>query len=263
MTGKYLRLWSKTFALELSSEMAYKTNFIIKSLALMLADFVGPLIIILIYSSSSGIPGWSFEEFILFHGTFIFVTGLSHAFLIILPLQVIENVREGTFDKILVKPFNPLLYLTFSSIDLEGFAEVFAGLVLIIWAFVKLNIIVFSLNTLLYLFMILTAFVLLYSLMVLISSFAFLFVKSFGLFDLLFKLLDVGRYPMSIYGFEMRFIFTFILPIAVVSFYPASALLGTLNLVSLIEILIPIIIFLVFSILMWNIAIKKYTSAGG
>lgn len=261
--NKYLKLWVKTFALELSSDMAYKGNFIVKSLGLILADLIGPIVMLLIYANSLGIPGWGFEEFILFQGTFILVMGLSHAFLFIFPFQVIENVRHGTFDKFLVKPFNTMLYLTFSSIDIEGFAEVFVGLVLIIWAFIKLNLIILSFNTLLYLFMIVIAFIFMYSLMVLISSLSFLFVKSLGLFDLLFKLTDVSRYPMNIYGFEMRLIFTFILPVAVISFYPASALLGTLNILNLALISMPVTAFLIFSIIMWNLAMKKYTSSGG
>ena len=76
-------------------------------------------------------------------------------------------------------------------------------------------------------------------------------------------MIDVGRYRMNIYGFEMKLIFTFILPIAVISFYPASVLLGTLSFLSLVEILTPVIVFLIFSIVMWNFAIKKYTSSGG
>ena len=111
--------------------------------------------------------------------------------------------------------------------------------------------------------MIVIAFIFMYSLMVLISSLSFLFVKSLGLFDLLFKLTDVSRYPMNIYGFEMRLIFTFILPVAVISFYPASALLGTLNILNLALISMPVTAFLIFSIIMWNLAMKKYTSSGG
>lgn len=260
---KYLKLWKNTFSLELSSDMAYKANFIIKSFALVVADLIGPLIIMLIYRSSSGVPGWSFEEFLLFQGTFIFVVGMSHSFFFLIPFQAIENIREGTFDKIMIKPFNPLLYLTFSSVDIEGFAEVITGLALMVWAFVKLEIILISLNTLAYMILMLLALLFLYSLMVLISSFAFLFVKSLGLFDLLFKILDVGRYPMNVYGFEMRLIFTFILPVAIISFYPASALLGTLGIANILEIFLPVIAFFGFSIFLWNLAIKKYTSAGG
>ena len=208
---KYLNLFKKTFALELSSEMAYKGNFFIKSLGLILADFIGPLVILLIYTNSSGIRGWGFEEFILFQGTFVLVTGLSHFLLLGLPFQVIENVREGTFDKILIKPFNPLIYLSFTSIDLEGLAEVLAGLSLVIWGFIKLDILIVSFNTLLYIFLILVAFIFLYAAFVLMSAMAFLFVKSFGLFDLFFKIIDVARYPLNIYEGGMRFIFTFLL----------------------------------------------------
>lgn len=259
----YLRLFKKTFALELSSEMAYKTNFFIKSLALITADLIGPLVTLLIYSNSSGIPGWSFEEFLLFQGTFIFVIGLSHFLLILIPYHVIENVREGTFDKILIKPYNPLLYLSFTSVDLEGIAEVLAGLFLIVYSFIKLNLVLFSLNTILYIFLIVMGLIFLYAAFVLMSALAFLFVKSFGLFDLFFKIMDVARYPLNIYEGGMRFLFTFIIPIGIVSFYPASVLLKGLNIIILIEILVPIGLFLIFSMWMWNKAIKNYTSAGG
>ncbi|MBU2634525.1 MAG: ABC-2 family transporter protein [Nanoarchaeota archaeon] len=259
----YLTLFKKTFALELSSEMAYKWNFFIKSLGLIFADLIGPIIILLIYTYSSGIPGWKFEEFILFQGTFILVNGLAHTLLFGLPFQVIRSVQQGTFDKVLIKPFNPLLYLSFSSIDIEGIAEVLAGLGLIIWAFVKLGIIVFSWNTLLFLFLILLAFVFLYATFVLMSSLAFLFVKSFGLFDLFFKIIDVARYPLSIYEGGMRFVFTFLIPIGIISFYPVNVLLGGLSIMTLLEILIPVLLFLGFSVFMWNRAIRKYTSAGG
>lgn len=260
---RYSSLFKKTFALELSSEMAYKTNFLIKSFALITADLIGPLVMMLIYTNSSGIPGWSFEEFLLFQGTFIFVIGLSHFLLMMIPVHVIDNVREGTFDKILIKPYNPLMYLSFTSIDLEGLAEVFGGLFLIIYSFIKLDLNLFSLNTIFYIFLILMAFVFLYGCFILMSSLAFLFVKSFGLFDLFFKIMDVARYPINIYEGGMRFLFTFIIPIGIVSFYPASVLLKELSVISVGSVLVIILLFLVFSIWMWNKAIRKYTSAGG
>jgi len=259
----YLRLFRKTFALELSSEMAYKTNFFIKSFSLITADLIGPLVILLIYSSSFGVPGWSFEQFLLFQGTLIFVMGLSHFLIIMFPVQVIDSVREGTFDKTLIKPYNPLLYLSFTSVDLEGLAEVLAGLFLIIYSFIKLNLILFSLSTLLYIFLILLGFIFLYAAFILMSSVAFLFIKSFGLFDLFFKVMDVARYPINIYQGVMRFLFTFMIPIGIVSFYPASVLIRGLDLLTIVKIIIPIAIFLIFSIWMWNRAIKNYTSAGG
>ena len=249
--------------MEISTDLAYKTNFIIRCFALVISDFIGPLIVLLIYNSSLGVPGWKFEEFILFQGTFIFVTGIAHTFIYHIPFNVIENVREGTFDKILTKPFNPLLYLTFSSIDLEGIAEVITGIFLIAWSLIKLDISIFSLNAVYYALFLLLALLFLYSAMIMISALAFIVVRSFGLLELLFKFMDVARYPMNIYGLEMKFIFTFLLPIAVISFYPASALLGRFSIATFIEILVPVSIFFAISLFAWNFGIKKYTSAGG
>ena len=260
---KHFNLFKRSLGMEISTDLAYKANFLIRCFALVISDFIGPLIVLLIYNSSSGIPGWKFEEFILFQGTFIFVTGIAHTFLYMIPVHVIENVREGTFDKILIKPFNPLLYLTFSSIDLEGIAEIITGTFLIAWSMIKLDISIFSVNTVYYAMFLLLALLFLYSAMIIISALAFLVVRSFGLFELLFKFMDVARYPMNIYGFEMKLIFTFLIPLAVISFYPASALLGRFSILTFIEILVPVSIFFAISLFAWNLGIKKYTSAGG
>ena len=65
------KYWMKNLALELQKEMIYKLNFFLKVVGLVLADIVAPLITLLIYRSTPGIPGWTFEEFILFQGSFI------------------------------------------------------------------------------------------------------------------------------------------------------------------------------------------------
>jgi ABC-2 type transport system permease protein len=260
---KYLKLFKKTFALELSSELAYKANFIIKLLALVLADMVGPLVILLIYTTTSGIPGWTFEQFILFQGTFVFVIGFSHFMLFTMPYTVIENIREGTFDTILIKPFKPLLYLTFRSIDLEGLAEVVVGLGLIIWSLIKLNLSIFSLNFLVYILLVIIGLLFMYALMILTSSLSFLVVKSYAVAEFFLRLIDLARYPINIYSYSFRFVLTFLFPIAIVSNYPAAALLQSMSLINLIKIILPVFIFLGITIFLWNLAMKKYSSAGG
>lgn len=259
---KYLRLFWESLKLELSTDMAYKMNFFFKAFSLVIADIIGPLIAMLIYSTTSGIPGWRFEEFILFQGTFILVFGINHFFFITFPFAIINDIRQGTFDKILVKPYNPLLYLSSTSIDVEGLAEVFVGALLVIWAAMRLEI-PFSLNILFYLVIILCALVFFYALMIIIASLAFIFTKSFALLDLFFKMVDLARYPLNIYSTELRFFMTFIFPIAIVSSFPAEALLRGFSILRLVEIILPVIGFLIVTLFFWNYSLKKYTSSGG
>ncbi|MDD5254201.1 MAG: ABC-2 family transporter protein [Candidatus Nanoarchaeia archaeon] len=249
--------------MELSSELAYKWNFIIKSIALIISCIITPIVTLLIYNNTSGIPGWSLEEFILLQGTFIFVLGIARLFMFDFPSKIISNVRRGEFDKFLLKPYSPLLYLTFSSIQIEGIAELTTGLCLIVWSFVKLNLDIWSFGFLFYLMFIALGILFLYSFIILISSLSFLIVNSYALFDLFFKLTDLSRYPASIYGLTVRFFVTFLLPLAILGYYPAEAMLRGANLGLILQISIPVILFFFITLFLWNRAMRKYSSAGG
>jgi len=260
---RYFKLFFKSWALEISSHMAYKANFLTKMLAIMLMDIVGPLVILLIYTNTAGIPGWSLAEFILFQGTLTLVFGFAHGLIVMMPVRVLEDVRNGHFDKHLVKPFNTLKYFLFSSADIDGFAEIFVGLILVSWAFFKLELTVFSVNFLIYLALIVVGIMFQYALFILIGALTFLFVKSWALFDILFTLEGFARYPLNVYNTGIAFFLTFVFPIAISAFYPVEALLRGLTVINMLKIVIPVLIALVVSVWAWNVAIKKYSSAGG
>lgn len=260
---KTLELVWRSMVLAFNKEMAYKTNFIIKVFALMIADFVGPIITTVIYATTLGVPGWSFEQFLLLQGIFILVMGLMHFAQIAIAWRTVYEVREGTFDKFLTKPYNPLTYLTLTSWDPEGLGETFVGLVLIVYSMIKLSIPILSINFAVFLLTIILALIFTYSVLIIIASLSFLFVKSFGLFTIFFQLMDIARYPSTIYSYGMKFFVSFIIPVTVTASVPAIALIEGYSLVNLIWIMLPVIIFLFIAVAFWNTAMKKYSSAGG
>jgi len=259
---KYCRLWKKTVALDLSSEMAYKINFFIKMFGIFLMDIISPLLALLIYNSTSGIPGWNLHEFFLFQGTFILVAGISHFFIWAIPYKVIDMVRTGNFSNVLIRPYNPLGYVTSTSVDFDGISEMIVGLFLTLYASSVLKI-GLSINVLYYIFIILIAIVFQYSLVVIVSSLSFLVVKSYALLDIWSNFLDLGRYPSTIYSTSLRFFVTFLFPVAVSAFYPASALLRRINPLTILIAIFSVSAFFIFSLVLWNLAMKKHTSAGG
>lgn len=257
----YLKLWKKFLALELQAEMMYKLNFIFKIVSFIIADIIAPIITLLIYTTTPGIPGWSFPEFILFQGSFIIVFGLAHLFVMGMPAQVIEAVRDGSFDKYLVQPVKPLWHLTLSAWDLEGAAEVMTGLVLIGWAMSQLQLA--AINIAIYPIFILLGLLFIYSLMIIIAALAFLVVKSWALYDIFFKLSDFGRYPLTIYEGTLRFFLTLIIPIGLVAFYPAEVMVRGGIGHNLLMAGVPVIILFGVALVLWRAAMKKYSSAGG
>ncbi|MBW3022723.1 ABC-2 family transporter protein [Candidatus Woesearchaeota archaeon] len=252
----------KSMALAFSKEMAYKANFIIKVFALMIADFVGPIVTTVIYATTAGVPGWSFEQFLLLQGIFIFVMGAMHFSQIAIAWRTVHEVREGNFDKFMLRPYNPLTYLTLTSWDPEGLGEVAVGVSLIAYSILKLGISILSLNFVFFIALLALALVFTYSIVVLIASFSFIFVKSFGLFNIFFQVMEIARYPATIYDYGMRFFISFLIPVSVAATFPALTLIGQYGL-NILYVAVSVFAFLALSLVLWNVAMKKYSSAGG
>jgi len=257
------KVLSRSLVNEIATDLAYKFNFVVKLIAVGMWDLIGPLIMLFIYQNTVGIPGWSFEQILLFTGTFSLVFGFSRVFFIRLPGIVLHNLRDGLFDKFLVKPYNPLAYLTAISVDPMGFADLFVGLVIVTYAFVKLGLTIVSLNFVLYIILMLFGVMFLYSLLILIASFAIIFIRSSALFDIFFSVLAFSRYPLTIYGAGLTLALTFLFPIAITAHYPVQALLTGLTFLGILKVTLPVLAFFILSITFWHFAIKKYSSAGG
>ena len=247
--------------LSLQHIMSYKTAFFLVIVSLFLGDLIIPVVSTIIYQVSSGIPGWTLYEFILFQGTLIIVVGLWHTFFADLLGETIGSIEAGEFDKILLRPFNALAFMTSNSFDPEGLAEILAGTLIVLFALIKMNL--FTVFLLVYVLIIILATLFEYALTIIAAALAFTFVKTWRLFEFISIVEKFSRYPLEVYTMPLRFVLTFIIPAAIAAYYPASILLGKQALITTLWVAIPVLIFFTFSLWLWSVAIKKYSSAGG
>jgi ABC-2 type transport system permease protein len=103
----------------------------------------------------------------------------------------------------------------------------------------------------------------LYALFVLVLSMAFLFVKIDNLSYLMASIFDAARWPSSIFRGALALIFTFVIPLAVMTTYPSLALLGRVGAGRVAIATVVAAFFVALSRLAWVRAIRRYTSAGG
>lgn len=260
---KYPKLAGKMMQVQLNKEFAYKTNFIITIIGMTLGDFIGPLMAMIIYGTTVGIPGWTLDQFLLFQGTLIFVFGLGHALWWGFFWVAFEAIERGDFDKYLLKPYNSWLYIAAAGIDWDGFIEVIFGLVLIIYAMIKLQISITNTGFFYYLVLIGAAVLFQSALMTFVTAGSFIAVKNEALYNLFMRMFDFARYPLTVYGVGLRIFLTFFFPVAVSSFYPAEALIRGMGVAELIMVIMPVIAVFCISLWAWHRAIRKYTSAGG
>lgn len=260
---KYPRLAGKMVQIQLNKDLAYKANFIISILGMLLGDFIGPLVAIIIYSTTLGIPGWSLDQFLLFQGTYTLVFGLGHVLCLGFFYTVYEAVERGEFDKYLLKPYNSWLYIMAIGIDWDGSPEVLFGAALTAYAMIQLHTNIISAGFLAYLLLVAVGVLFQYTIITLIASGSFLAVKNEALMQTFYKLSDFARYPLSVYGVGLRFFLTFLFPVAISAFYPAEALLRGMSISNIVLVIVPVIVLFAASLWMWNMTIRKYSSAGG
>ncbi len=258
-----LRIWKGWVKLKFSSAMTFRFNFFLKAIAMVIFGIMGPIAALIIYSVSSGIPGWSFEEFLLLNGIFIFVSRLSALLFGGLAEDTIEKVREGEYDVNLVKPVSPLAFASVTAIKLDDAAGVLVGGFVIIYSLLKIGWLFNLINLLSFVFLLALAVIFMYSIDILIAALGFLVVKSYALLDIFYEIVGVGKNPLTIYGVTGIMFLTFVFPVGLAAFYPASAILGRMQTIALLYLAATALGFFAAALVLWKLAIKKYTSAGG
>ncbi|MCI0670291.1 MAG: ABC-2 family transporter protein, partial [Myxococcaceae bacterium] len=103
--------------------------------------------------------------------------------------------------------------------------------------------------------------VLLYSLWILTVSAAFYVVKIDNLTYLFTSIFDAARWPVRVFPAPVAFIFTFVIPLALMTTFPAEAMLGRLSPGSLLWAVVGCALFTAVARAVWMGSLRRYTSA--
>jgi ABC-2 type transport system permease protein len=109
--------------------------------------------------------------------------------------------------------------------------------------------------------MLCAAVLVLYSIAILVVSIAFVAVRVDNLLYLFQSVFDVARWPSTVFRGALAVIFTFVLPLALMTTYPALALLGKLTPQTAVAALAGSLLFAGVARAIWIVSIRRYTSA--
>ncbi|MBL8933270.1 MAG: ABC-2 family transporter protein [Archangium sp.] len=214
-------------------------------------------------SSAQGVPGWSFGETLLVVGCFITLQAVIDGAISPSLSSVLDHVRKGTLDFVLLKPHDAQLLVSTARFQLWRAAGlVHAGIVFTL-GFRELGHGPTLLGVAEALLLLLVATALLYSLWLLIVSVSFYAVKVDNLSSLFTSIFDAARWPASVFRGVFRIVFTFVIPLVVMTTLPAEALLGRLPWTSLVASIVGAAVFAVVARAVWLSSLRRYTSAGG
>jgi ABC-2 type transport system permease protein len=101
----------------------------------------------------------------------------------------------------------------------------------------------------------------LYSLWLAVISLAFWFVRVDNLSYLFNAIFEAARWPVGVFRGWVRFALTFVIPVGLMTSFPAMALLGTLSAKNTLAATGLALTLLVVSRTLWTRALRHYTSA--
>lgn len=216
------------------------------------------------------INGWSFPQLSFLIG----LSFISHGFedMFFLQNRYIEHrVLEGQFDQFLIRPLNVFFLFNTSNFNLVGLYDILPGIVILIYACGQLQFPLTFLNILWMLIITVAGTFIRAAQLILTGSLAFWTKKSRALEDTNLTLMDrTSVYPMTMYPKWFQIIFTFMMPLGFITFYPVRGLLNiaadaAFPVAPDLIVWAPIVAFVYFLIAraVFNYGLKhKYESAG-
>ena len=245
----------------LSLAVQYRLDFVIEGVLALLWMAVALVPVLVVFGARLEVAGWTFPEMLLVLGWFVALKGFLEGAISPSLMNVVEHIRKGTLDFVLLKPVDAQLLVSLTRIEPWRCVDLFGALAIFVYAFRKLGHWPSAGGVALALVLLLAALVVLYSIAILVVSIAFFAVRVDNLLYLFQSTFDVARWPISVFRGFLAVVFTYVLPLALMTTYPALALLGKLTMQTAMGGLAGTVVFALVARAIWRASIGRYTSA--
>lgn len=260
--GFYLRIYRKILAQDIKSKMSYRADFIISTLGMIFTNIAGFVSFWIIFQNFPSINGWDFNEMLFLYGfSLVSITPVQCFFDNNWSLRM--YVYNGDFIKYCFRPVNLFFYFQSEVFDIKGLGQLAFGIGTIAYAWSRLEIGFSALMLLKLIVFLITASLVMIALQNAAAATCFWIQNSFIVLDLVNKIKDYAKYPITIFGSVFRFVFSFVFPIAFIAYYPSLVILRP-DEVPLLSWLSPLVgaLFFFLSYKFWMYGALKYNGTG-
>jgi ABC-2 type transport system permease protein len=260
-----IRLFLAAARSNIAARLAYRTNSLGGMAISIISEMLLPLMTVLVYSAGTSFPGWSLEEALLLQGILIMSRGAGYMLFMSMPYTVMNAVREGTFDLVMIRPVPAAFLSMMLSLSLEDISIFLSGAAVFLVSAVRLHLAPAFGPSAWMAVLFLTGLAVMFGFALLMSATMFKWVGNSRIGEIYESIAGFGRYPTQVFPGIFRTLITYILPVALLGSLPAEVFLGKLDPVPL-EMLVILICsggFLLAAYAVWHLMIRQYSSSGG
>ncbi|HVY71951.1 MAG TPA: ABC-2 family transporter protein [Verrucomicrobiae bacterium] len=259
---RYLGLYGALWRNSVMREMGFKSSFLLWIVvegmwfALHLC-FVG-----VIYMHTDHIGDWSKWQVVMLFGASQLIQQLFQSIFLTNCTQLSELVRTGKLDFMLLMPASTRFLVSMRQVDLGGFVNAASGLGVMAYAAWQMHLVPDWWRVLGFAACVVAGVLLHYSLMFMLCSISFWTVRAGGIVWSYYSLFSIARLPDAAFRGVFKTVFTFAIPMLLVSNVPVKLLidkLGSPREVALLVLFCAICYLL--SDAVWRKSLRHYTSA--
>ncbi len=226
---RYLRLFLVQMRISVAAGMAYRADFLLEGLMAIAWMALTLLPLFVLYTGRRDVAGWDAPSAMIVIGYFLAVRAVLEGVVSPSFVDLVERIRSGAFDYVLLKPVDAQAIVSASRFEPWKIFDLIGAIVLVIYAFAKIGHPPALGDLGLGLILFVSGVLAMYSLWILCAAASFWVVRLDNLTYLLGAMFDTARWPIQVFRGLWRFVFTFIIPVAVMTTFPAMALLGRLD----------------------------------
>lgn len=256
---KHLRIWTRTASMAMLAQLTYRLGsfgFLLGKMIRLIFFFA---FVVAVFNHVESVAGYNLVETALFFLTFNVVDMVAQIFFRGV-YGARRTVTEGDFDFYLVQPCSPLFRMVCSTVDFLDIVTLVPVLVMVGMVFARLPPLGWT-RYAAYAALTANGVALIFAIHVFVAGLA---VRTQELENAIWIYRDVmfmGKFPVDIYARPVRWALTFGVPIAVMTTFPAKALLGILSPAWAFYSVALSVVALFLSARYWNDSVARYTSS--
>jgi ABC-2 type transport system permease protein len=267
VTMDIIKIYLKMAGAYIQARMEYKAAFLITLFGMVLMSVTDFIFIYAVFSRFQDLHGWTIADIGVLFSVSLVAISFSRLFAGEL-LNMNEQIVEGRFDRVLVRPYGSLFQMISSRFEFHQIGRLAAGAIMLIIACEKAGIRWTIGKALFFPTVIVSGTIIQMALLILCASVNFWTTRADDLEMLVvWASKDAINFPISVYRRWVQIFLSTALPIAFINYFPCAYLLDKPDVAgfpSLLRFASPIVALaiLLVAVWVWNRGVNTYESVG-
>ncbi|RIK65912.1 MAG: multidrug transporter [Planctomycetota bacterium] len=196
---------------------------IVVSILHLISELMGVWII---FHGTRSVRGWQWQHMLVLVGVYRLVAGGIRIAIVPNMRRLLEDIRNGTLDFVLLRPVNSQFLVSIREVVVYRVADVLLGIFVAGYGCYALRGALPFRESVEFALMLAAGFAIVYAVWLMLGTLCFWFVRVQNIEMVFWNVFEAGRFPIDIYRPQVRWLLTYVIPLAFITTVPAAALIG-------------------------------------